>query len=985
MRKEAPDRLTQANAGGPALQDGKADDHRGTAVSTPSEQRDSIERGGRKAVANVKAGQVGTSDTQATPHEKTMKWLKALTVLAATILSSILCVSTSWAHTGVYAGDTHNQGTVADGAHTDILMGAPEFIETRVAGGQNFYFEGDELVVQVNVAYTGELAGDMRPADVALVSEGGAASAIRVTEAGQVDLVQDGIYGIYVYPGQRTGTVRIPIRRNNHPNETSTITVQLDHSRSWGIARVSTASRSIDIDDNDQSEPGEPLVITFCPGMPTEVREGQNYRFSLCLNRAADVNITGLFLTLAEAEGDLDTDLNVKSTRFVFHAGETRVEHSIPIYTDAEFEPDEQFDVFIQSTTGGVTTGTGIGTNLHTVTIKDNNVMNLKLRMAYAKASKELTVKLFVTYSNGCALQPGEDARIIENDVGFTTDTGEDLFRSDTTLNSRGRLTLNSKECVTYAEVKAVTNLRDDLYGKHILRATLETQTPGALGRVGTIAHPQGRTASIAIDFGPRPPPTLTPEEIAARLAARIAAAGPNIVTVSADKSEVEEGGTVTLTFTRNHAVWIHTRAITIGADSNIDVISGYGGCNSLGGIICIALGNLAVPTSLRFDDGVDTLQVTLYITNDDFIYSAGTISATVAQGTGDTGSTNKRVEVVLIDTDVETATEYTATFAPVETCVTVRGENSCTSGSANQSHRGKWERWVEVPIEFSAEPNAISYRDMIDRVAGGNLICGIVSAENGTMVGARRTAAPSNKRWVVRVHPETGAKDIILTIHRNGNPNAACDTRKITEFGETNMRLAASVTHTITRPPQITMADVTVSEDLRTLQCTRTHHDPVLDGDGNPVVDEDNNPVTTPRIENFERHNFPSHFVLTAILDKPAKNGLTLDFDEPEGWAEDVHYVYYPLPDLSGMSQEEIAAAVHRAECKNDRSRGTATYVSRRASQRWFKSSRCYPMRSTKEMKATTWSSTSSWMAPPTARTIMKATGRTSPTMRYG
>ena len=234
----------------------------------------------------------------------------------------------------------------------------------------------------------------------------------------------------------------------------------------------------------------------------------------------------------------------------------------------------------------------------------------------------------------------------------------------------------------------------------------------------------------------------------------------------------------------------------------------------------------------------------------------------------------------MLIDTDVETATEYTATFAPVETCVTVRGENSCTSGSANQSHRGKWERWVEVPIEFSAEPNAISYRDMIDRVAGGNLICGIVSAENGTMVGARRTAAPSNKRWVVRVHPETGAKDIILTIHRNGNPNAACDTRKITEFGETNMRLAASVTHTITRPPQITMADVTVSEDLRTLQCTRTHHDPVLDGDGNPVVDEDNKPVTTPRIENFERHNFPSHFVLTAILDKPAKNGLTLDFD---------------------------------------------------------------------------------------------------------
>ena len=225
----------------------------------------------------------------------------------------------------------------------------------------------------------------------------------------------------------------------------------------------------------------------------------------------------------------------------------------------------------------------------------------------------------------------------------------------------------------------------------------------------------------------------------------------------------------------------------------------------------------------------------------------------------------------------------------------------------------------------------------MIDRVAGGRLICGIVSAENGTLVGARRAAAPSNKKWVLRVHSETGAKGIIMTVHRNGNPSAGCHTRKIAEFRETNMRLAANVTHRITRPAKVTIADVTVSENFRTLACTRTHHDPVLNGNGDPVLDEDENPATTIRIENFER-TVPPRFVVTAVLDKPATNGLTLDFDEPEGWADDVHYSYFPLPDLSGMSQEEIAAAVHRAECKDDRSRGVATYASSGASQPFLK-----------------------------------------------
>lgn len=144
-------------------------------------------------------------------------------------------------------------------------------------------------------------------------------------------------------------------------------------------------------------------------------------------------------------------------------------------------------------------------------------------------------------------------------------------------------------------------------------------------------------------------------------------------MTVSADKTEVEEGGSVTLTFERSHGVGTHTRLIRIGEDSNINVIARYEGCNSLRGIICILLGNnMAVPRSLRFDDRVDTLQVTLHITDDDFIYSSGTIRATVAQTPGDTGNIDKRVAVTLVDTDVETATEYTARFAAVETCVPI-------------------------------------------------------------------------------------------------------------------------------------------------------------------------------------------------------------------------------------------------------------------------------------------------------------------------
>ena len=892
-----------------------------------------------------------------------MKFRTILTNLCAAIIALISCTNAG-AHTGL--SYSHNQGIVSGGEHTDILMDAPEFIETRVAGGHNFYVEGDDIVVRVNLRNLDDTEGMN-----ALVSEGGAASVIHVTETGQssfqdasgrpqmVDLVQDGVYGIYVYPDQSTGIVRIPIRRNNHPNMTSTITVTLDHSRSWGIEQVSTARVSIDIDDNTQNQLGGPLVVAFCPDMLTEVQEGQNFQILLCLNRAADANIAGQFLILPEQGENLDLDLDGEAIDFTFYPGETRVEHSVPIYTDAVLESDEQFDVFVELTTQGVLIESDL-THAHTVTIKDATRVHLALKSSVVldatiavdnpdyddmqasgpdnepyleRTARVVQFSLDPSYpdstdGNTCTYT-GEGRRNLPYTIRFSTSTGQD-FLQDPVADGQD-VDMSYGECASVGDVLVTIGVNNDLYGEHVV--TMEVLDDSArLTAAGAVlksqtSFPQGRTKTFTVDFGDPPPP---PPPTAAEIAAAILAAGPSIVTVSADKSEVEEGGSVTLTFTRSHAMGTHTRRITIGADSNINVIKRYGGCNSSRGVICVLLGdNLPVPTSLRFDPGVDTLEVVLYITNDDYIYSAGTISATVSQGTADAGNT---VSILLVDTDEETVTEYTAIFSPVERCVVQLDVNGrpivnskgvvltvCSRDSAYQIHDGKWGSPVEVPIEFSAEPNPMSYRDMIDRVSGGRRTCGVVSAENGTLIGARREGPPSNKKWVVKVRPETGAKDIIVRVHRNGNPDSACHTRKIVQFGgDRNMRLARSITHHITRPPQITIADVTVREEKRTLQCTLIHHDVVFDENNMPVLDAEGEETTTERIENFER-TVPPRFLLVAKLDKRAANALTLYFNEPAGWTDDVGYGYVPLPaNIAELPAEEAAAVIHEAECRN-------------------------------------------------------------------
>ena len=904
-----------------------------------------------------------------------MKFTKTLTVLSATILS-MLC-------TNVYGAVV----SVPDGSG-GIHAWQPQTNAVDSGNGAAIT-EGDDLVITVKLR---DASNHSMPKN-ADSAEGGAFLVVAVTETGQssynnedgqykqVNLIADGHYGLYIADGKSEASFTIPTRANDYPNSHSTVQIHL-RTDGWGINTIDDARNTIRIEDNDAMQPGGYLQIDFCPGLASQVREGESFQLSLCLDRASGtgipleveiLNATATDPVEPHSDGDLAGPLLQIGGSYTIPAGVTR--HDLPpieALRDSAFENDEGFTVFVGYPGSlAVEVGSSRG-DTKDVVIKDTTRVHLNLgyevELNYQAEEENpdfdttmdpdpvsnpdtilVTLRLFTLSlnaaypdsTNNTCTNDG-DTRAFNYKVRFSTDSGQN-FLENKGFVSQQETSIGYGQCATFSN-EVIATIADNLYGTH--RVTMEIRDdfpPTAFG--SQISFPQGRTKTFTVNLGTAPPPPppvpLTPEE----MAELVAAAGPNIVTVSADKTTVEEGGSVTFTFTRNHAVGTHTRRIRMGADSNINVIARYEGCNALQGIICIALGNLAVPRSLRFDDGVDTLQFTMHITNDDFIYSAATISATVAQATGDTGDVDKRVDIVLVETDVETATEYTARFAPVENCVPLlvtedvvdengnpvlnedgsrrqieveKGE-TCTSDSANQNHGGKWIRWVEVPIEFSAEPNAMSYRDMIDRVAGGRLICGIVSAENGTLIGARRAEAPSNKKWVVRVHPETGAKDILMTVHRNGNPSAACDTRKRVEFGETNMRLATSVSHAITRPSQITIADVTVSEDLRTLQCTRTHHDPVLDGEGDPVLDEDDSPTTTTRIENFQRI-VPSRFLITAVLDKPAQNGMTLDFDPPAGWDDDVDYGYVVLPDdLLEMSAADRAAAIHKAECRNN------------------------------------------------------------------
>ena len=863
-----------------------------------------------------------------------MKFVKTLTILSTTVLS-ILCAN-------VYS------------AVVDVPNGSGDIEVEKPETNAGTITEGEDLVITVNMS--GPAKRD----------EGGAFMVIAVIESGQsayndedggyrqVDLIADGHYGLYIPVGSSGGSLTIPTRANDSPNSHSTVEIRL-RVDGWGIKRVDDTPTTITIEDNTDMQPEGRLQINFCPGLASQVREGESLQISLCLDRASGTAIP-LEVEILNAspgdsvepysDGDLGGALLQIGGPHTIPAGVTR--HDLPpieALRDSAFENDEGFTVFI-GYSGSLAVEVG-GANTRDVVIKDTTRVHLNLGYevnldeeveeiddgnSIYTTIREFKLSLNASYpdsTNNTCTNDG-DPNVFNYKVRFSTDTGEDFLESVGSI-SQQETSIEYGKCGMF-RTEVLGRIPDNLYGTH--RVTMEIRDdfpPTPFG--AQMSFPHGRTKTFSIDLGtaPTPPPPPPPPN-----------PGPSIVTVSADKTEVEEGGSVTLTFTRNHTVGTHTRPIRVGADSNIDVIERYGGCNSGRGVICVLLGaNMPVPTSLRFDEGVDTLQFIMYITDDEFIYSAGTISATVAQSTGDRGNVDKRVEIVLVETDEEQATEYVAKFSDVVTCRQRLDDNgkgefdnlgrpltTCSSQSAPEVHRGKWERWVEVPLKFTAEPNAMSYRDMIDRGTDNRRICGIVSAENGTLIGVRRADPPSNKKWVLRVRADTGARDIILTVHKDGNPDSACRSRKIAQFSDQNMRLEADAIHRIRRPPQVTIADVTVSEDPRTLECTRTHNDPVLDAEGVQVIDAEGNRVTTPRIENFQRA-VQSRFLLTAVLDRPAVNRFRLSFDEPAGWRDDVHYGYVPLPDdLLEMSDEDAAAAIHEAECRDNRYSGSRDIV---------------------------------------------------------
>ena len=216
-----------------------------------------------------------------------------------------------------------------------------------------------------------------------------------------------------------------------------------------------------------------------------------------------------------------------------------------------------------------------------------------------------------------------------------------------------------------------------------------------------------------------------------------------------------------------------------------------------------------------------------------------------------------------------------------------------------------------------------MSYRDMIDRVENGRRICGVVSATNGTMVGARRLNPPSNKKWVVRAKPETGAKDIILTVHKDGNPSSACQVSKKLLFGpDSGLLLQSDATQRIDKPPPVTIAGASADETLTEYECSRTVHDPVVDENDVPVLDENDVPVTTPRVVNFKR-SVPQHLVITATLSTWARGNLILYVDPPSGFTDDVGLKFYNLPDTSNLTDAEATEALRRTHCHAHRYHG--------------------------------------------------------------
>ena len=864
---------------------------------------------------------------------------------AALILATTVCAN---AHGAVV--------TVPEGLSSYPHVGQPRLEKATVT-------EGEDIVITLPLRDSSDHAQHgSAPAE-----EGGAAISVYVTESGQttyrrpnghparIDLVRDGYYGVYIPVGEREGTVRIPTRANNHPNPNSTVSLQLRPQNTWGAYSIENTPVTATIIDNVDDQPGGPVVVDWCPDIPNEIEEGGTIRTAVCLSRPmpqpleieitvnARLNMGGIDVLRLTGEY-----VGIQGGRYTIQRQTTRYDlPALGLTPDSVFEgsPEKRFGIVMRhGGTGAIQSGQQEGRTLleHLVTVKETSTVELRLSgtvdldavrpapddLPNELPSRSLDLKLLDTYPNGPCV-PGEDDS--RTTVSFSMQLGagqRSKFLSEppydkSPFDTNGKGNIAYTECAEGASSEKTAIFKDELYGVHTITVTLTDPDTSTFPK-SAVRFPEGRTKTFTVDLGDPPTPS-TPEQIEAD--------GTNIVTVSANKTDVEEGGEVVFTFRRNHARGEHTRRIGFGAESATRIFRDFVECRHSALFMCQRFSRgLAVPFAVKFANGVDTRTLTLRLHDDEYIYSMSTINAWVARGTDDTGTANKSVRVTVTENDTETATRYAAQF--VDDCFAIiekvpvlddNGEplldedgNPVTTDRDTgreecvpQHHLGKWERSVEVDFEFTAEPNSLSYRDMYDRMESGRRICGIVSARNGTVLGARRLEGPSNKKWRLKVKPTSGAKDITLTAYRNGNPSSACHVRKSARFGgNRNMRVQANATKTIHKPPQVTIADVTVNEQARVVSCTKNG-------------------------QTFNR-TIAAQLAITATLSRTSVlANTTVHFDPPAGFTDDVSRQYFNLPDTSGMSEAQAQAAIREAECNASRYTGAWNISVRRGESR--------------------------------------------------
>ena len=211
-------------------------------------------------------------------------------------------------------------------------------------GAYNVITEGEDLEITVLLRDAGDHA---RPKPAQL-GEGGSFVSLAVSESGQstyrVDLIRDGYYGLYIPVGQRQGTLRIPTNANNYPNSASSVSIAL-RTEGWGISTVETSPVTIRIADNTTNQPEGNIEINFCPGMATEVREGEDYQISVCLDRAAPIPITSTLIVLSEeGKSTIIDDIAYDSKDFTIPARTTRLDIPPSVIAAAYVEGDEVMD-----------------------------------------------------------------------------------------------------------------------------------------------------------------------------------------------------------------------------------------------------------------------------------------------------------------------------------------------------------------------------------------------------------------------------------------------------------------------------------------------------------------------------------------------------------------------------------------------------------------------------------------------------------------